>query len=363
MGYRQQQKPPVPLFALTLLFLLNLYTQFPSCVNNIYSQKHQQWDQSSTAIKEERDYAMYLKLIQSSNASSQLTINATEFTLPDPGLEALTAGGYPTQRVSDALPEKMYLIYGVESSGTKFVAEALAGAVGLPDWYDLSFTDTLESNDNKVHFQHLSLPSGSNEVLKEGLQEHEKWSLENLSIVPVYYPTGCRVQSEVPSAMVPVPRRCRSVMGKEVMTPPHRYFVNITSHVQWYRERGVKVYPVMVVRDPMFHFSGILAPYRGHCQNPEKAYEQYEQGRAIMAEALNSGVQPLIVSYETLLTLQMPYLQHIYFQLGIVSKHRPSFVNGNTKKLYPGRSHGPVPHVEQELIRQDGTVLKSSIMV
>jgi hypothetical protein len=112
----------------------------------------------------------------------------------------------------------------------------------------------------------------------------------------------------------------------------------------------------------MFHFSGILAPYPGHCRNPEKAYEQYEQGRAIMAEALNSGVQPLIVSYETLLTLQMPYLQQIYFQLGIVSKHRPDFVNGNTKKLYPGRSHEPVPHVEQELIRQDETVLKSSIM-
>jgi hypothetical protein len=140
-------------------------------------------------------------------------------------------------------------------------------------------------------------------------------------------------------------------MGEKVITQPHRYFVNITSHVQWYREWGVDVHPVMVVRDPSFHFDGVT---KSHCRNESAAYAQYEMGRDILSHSMQT-VKPTIVSYEMLMTIQGEYLLKIYNQTNIQSSYIPVFKNGNLKHL----SNETRPYIKEQLQTEDfGHVLQ-----
>lgn len=179
-----------------------------------------------------------------------------------------------------------------------------------------------------------------------------------LPTVPVFYPTGCRYenqQGKVAPDILPTKPDCVPIMGKKFMARPYRLFVNISTHVQWYRERGVRVYPILVVRDETLHFQGIVDRRRGHCPNPVAAYQQFEQGRAIMYETMLNDVHPTIVSYEAMMTLQKPYLQHLYHRVHIQSNFTPEFRNGNTKYVSDKLS---VPEVEQKLMKEDGPTLK-----
>jgi hypothetical protein len=107
-----------------------------------------------------------------------------------------------------------------------------------------------------------------------------------------------------------------------------RYFVNITSHINFYRQRGVDTTAVLVVRDPALHFRGITS---NHCKNETAAFEQYKTGQAILQHAMNH-LDPdsfTVVSYETLMTLKQVYLKEIYKALHIESDYIPEFKNGN----------------------------------
>jgi hypothetical protein len=101
---------------------------------------------------------------------------------------APTAKNYTKERVSIVLPQTLYVIYGLESSGTTFRAKTVAAALGLEPRLK---GDTVESRDQRIHIQHLPLPLG--------LITPAKWGYETrfskpLAIVPVYYPTGCRIR-------------------------------------------------------------------------------------------------------------------------------------------------------------------------
>jgi hypothetical protein len=210
----------------------------------------------------------------------------------------------------------------------------------------------LETKDYQDHVHHISLPWG---IVQKGKWGHTTQYSVPLPMVPVFYPKVCQVKAAVgtaPPSLQPPPKKfCNEIMGEQVMTRPHRFFVNMTTNIQWYRERGVRVYPIMVVRDPMMHFQGIVKRSGGHCPNATAAYQQFEQGRAIMVETVEKGLKPIIISYETMLTLQKPYLQDLYDQLGIQTTFFPSFRNGNTKYLSPnGKPH---PYVELELMKED----------
>jgi hypothetical protein len=196
----------------------------------------------------------------------------------------------------------------------------------------------------------MSLPLGF--VAKENWGFSERFS-EPLGIVPVYYPTGCRVPpfKTDPPGYANVTVACRTIMGEKVMTPPHRYFVNITSHVQWYREWGVDVHPIMVVRDPSFHFYGVT---NSHCKDESAAYAQYEMGRDILLHSMQT-VKPTIVSYEMLMTIQGEYLLKIYNQTNIQSSYIPKFKDGNLKHL----SNETRPYIKEELQKENfGHVLQ-----
>lgn len=242
---------------------------------------------------------------------------------------------------SSMLPEKLYVIYGLESSGTTFVARTISSALGIVPRLN---PDTVESHDKKIHIQHLSLPIG---FFGENNWGYETRFSEPLGVVPVYYPTGCRVPSfpNDPPGETETPVACRSIMGAKVQTPPARYFVDITSHVQWYRAFGVDVYPIMVVRDPSNHFYGVT---KTHCLNDTAAYSQYEMGRDIMVHSMKT-VQPIIVSYEMLMTLQEEYLVHVYNQTNIHTSFMPKFKNGNLKHL----SNNTNPYIKKRLQVED----------
>lgn len=267
----------------------------------------------------------------------------------DLGLQALIDGNYPTKPVAPILPEKLYVIYGLESSGTTFTAKTIALALRCIHLRG----DFMSTVDHRIQVQHISLPWG---FLQEGNPGFAERYTKPLPTVPVFYPTGCRLDNQkgkwAPYMFTTKPE-CVSIMGKEFMAIPPRLFVNISSHVHWYRERGVRVYPILVIRDAMLHFQGIVNK-GGHCQNAQAAYQQFEQGREILYETMLNDVHPTIVSYEAMMTLQKPYLQHLYHRLHIQSSYMPDFRNGNTKYVSEKDS---VPEVEQKLMAEDKPIL------
>jgi hypothetical protein len=291
-------RPPFWLTALVvLLFVANLFSQVPT----------------STCVKS----------------------NLNEFVATNKTAQEGSKNASSTQPNSQQmLPKKLFVIYGLESSGTTFIAKTVATALNIRGSLN---PDTVESRDRAIHIQHLSLPLGGVGKLNWGFETR---FTEPLTVVPVYFPTGCReppFNNKTPG-FTPVQPRCREIFGDQVMTTPHRYFVNITSHVLWYRERGVEVHPIMVVRDPSLHFEGILIP-SGHCPNTTTAFQQYEMGREIMTHSI-PAVNPTIVSYETLMTLKEDYLRKIYKKLNIETAYMPIFKNGNLKHIkYSGEEN------------------------
>jgi hypothetical protein len=315
-------RPPFWLTALVvLLFVVNLFSQVPTsiCVKTNLNE----------FVVTNKSAQEGFKNASSTQPNSQ-TKNASS-TQPNSQKKNASSTQPNSQNM---LPKKLFVIYGLESSGTTFVAKTVATALNIRGSLN---PDTVESGDRTIHVQHLSLPLGGIGRLNWG---YETRFTEPLMVVPVYYPTGCR-EPPFPNkepGFKPVKPRCREILGDQVMTTPHRYFVNLTSHVLWYRERGVEVHPIMVVRDPSFHFQGILS-VGGHCPNSATAFQQYEMGREIMTHSI-SAVNPTIVSYETLMTLKEDYLRKIFKKLNIETAYMPMFKNGNLKHIkYSGEEY------------------------
>ena len=310
------------------------------------------------------------------------------------------------------LPRTLYVVYGLESSGTTLMVDTLTKALQLPVQLRQGH-DTVESLSRGIHIQHLSLPMGVDGV-DDSLEENEKWEEDegdrgssklDLPIIDVYLPKRCHVyqdesrnsntiagSSEESSTRtrrrkasastatrtlttLPVSDLCRPLLHQTTNTKAtgngrsedatavvasspakfSRYFVNITSHIQWYRDRGVVVYPILVVRDPLYRIRSVLKNHllasssgsgmgssgkkMGGKNNKkkqiQKSIRQYETGQQIIQQSIKQfsqysqqqqnelKEQPglVIVSYESLMTIGPTYLTHmIYPQLGIFNK-------------------------------------------
>lgn len=249
------------------------------------------------------------------------------------------------------LPERLIVVTGLESSGTTFVTEVLARAMGADadldggvEWTDQSHT---------VRIQHLSLPHGS---VRENSEEYSR-RFEPLPIVHVHVPDVCSYHS-LPagnwlqsSQPIPSPTPCHWLFGKTLVQTPARYFVNITSHIRFYRKVGVDARAVLVVRDPALRFRGVL---KAHCRNETAAMEQYRTGRTLLREAVKEleSDELIIVSYETLMMLRKEYLFQIYENLNIESDYTPEFKDGNVPHV---SSSGNIPtYIENKLKTENG---------
>jgi hypothetical protein len=267
------------------------------------------------------------------------------------------------------LPTTLYVVYGLEGSGTTLMTDTLAKALKLPV-HLRSGHDTVESMARSIHIQHLSLPMGARAVPDDNDDgsRRQQQQQQQLPIVDVFLPKRCHVATEnfiytaatsssatVSSTQeIPIrtPEVCRSFVGPTMPAGSNsqRYFVNVTSHVQWYRDRGVIAYPVLVVRDPSYRYQSVI---QNHEPNRVNAIQQYTIGQHLIEQSICEFAPPahgdghddcdrqqqpslVIVSYESLMTIGSTYLTHmIYPQLGIYDNdndmYTPMLKNGNLK--------------------------------
>lgn len=218
-------------------------------------------------------------------------------------------------------PRRVISVFGLESSGTTFVANTLRVALGGHGRMELHYM-----GNNHTELQHISLPWG---WWRDGLNH-------SLDIVPLVPPQPCMISPGLYAYQMErqqtrgVPDCCRAVNITKFPPIPQRFFVNITTHVRWYRSVGIPSTAVVVVRDDHMHLPGKLK----HAGPVENARQEDIVGKALIAgamEALSSPSEIILVSYESLMSLREPYLLNLYSKLGIQSTFVPEFKDGNAK--------------------------------
>ena len=143
-------------------------------------------------------------------------------------------------------PATLVAVFGLESSGVNFVHEDIANASGATKKSD----DEFLLPDHSLRVQHFASPTGS----FSDKDPSYKQRFEPLPIVPVSVSLPCRSAPGVPSGPSPLP--CGDLFGPRQVPSESRYFINVTSHINFYRQRGVDTKAVLVVRDPALHFRG-----------------------------------------------------------------------------------------------------------
>ena len=230
------------------------------------------------------------------------------------------------------LPRRVITIFGLESSGTTFLYQTLSKALNAT----VVIPDLSARAGDDVEIQHISQPWG--------LFGTKTGGYSTIDLVP---PLGCA--SFYDREEVILSDRCQEETG---LDPEHeyplRFFVNITSHVEWYRSRGVDCTAIIMTRDYSTHLDGkkkhMLWPL--FWNRVAAAEDRY--GKQLMVEAmsvLDASISParglaelVLVSYETLMFLREDYLFKVYQQLGIESDYVPTFHDGNAKYVRGGKA-------------------------
>eukprot|EP00586_Coscinodiscus_wailesii_P018877 CAMPEP_0172515464 /NCGR_PEP_ID=MMETSP1066-20121228/268280_1 /TAXON_ID=671091 /ORGANISM="Coscinodiscus wailesii, Strain CCMP2513" /LENGTH=177 /DNA_ID=CAMNT_0013296525 /DNA_START=182 /DNA_END=715 /DNA_ORIENTATION=- len=174
--------------------------------------------------------------------------------------------------------------------------------------------------------------------------------------MPVFLPHGCGCSEDNSEVKLlwggcdksPIDRRCAGVGVGKYMDYPERFFVNVTNHVRWYRERNVQATAVVVVRDDNIAFASKLM---GHCREESIARTEHEWGKKLIDDALaslshdsyDSRMAPEIVfvSYEMLMSLGGNYLRTLFDKLRIYDDV-PSmeYIDGNIKYILQEMKEG-----------------------
>lgn len=189
---------------------------------------------------------------------------------------------------SFVLPQYIYTVAGLESSGTTLIAHLIRAAVN--GVYRESYRDQFRDNHTVVRRAneviHISLPTGSHCTDKE--------YREPFPIEPVIYPGRCVYNQ---STKHPDNYRdeyqepCSNLGGMPnvpyIYPPIPRFFVNLTSHLQWYRTYtpDVRSYLILVVRDPTI---SILSRTKNHCPNETLSVKETKLGHEIMREVMDT---------------------------------------------------------------------------
>jgi hypothetical protein len=239
------------------------------------------------------------------------------------------------------LPKRLITVFGTESSGSTFTATAIGIATGVKNPNDkngLGFRSW--DFERNVEVQHISLPTGYGPTADICFQQQFGVMPTETQTLPVVLPAPCMVvpeknKEQYARAQVKnraFPEACREEAGLEdFVIYPTRFFVNVTSHIQWYRERGVEATAVVIMRDASI---SKISKIQSHCPLKEVAEQQNEHARQLMTEAidkLDPSREVVLVSYEGMMSLGRSYLLDIYRQLGINSTYTPSFKDGNAK--------------------------------
>lgn len=251
------------------------------------------------------------------------------------------------------LPKKLITVVGLEGSGLSFVSTTLRAA----------------STFDSTEVQHISLPQG-----RRTCEKSDSINI-NTNVVGALVPEDCfryetqhYVGNDELNGIDPlIATKCQEQLhiSSEINNIkgnlsgfalyPERYYVNVTSHIQWYLSRGVDIKVVLLLRDRTISKNEKI---RSHCRIPEVADAENDIAMEIMREAyrtygksgaLHASAHPdddgdddarvILVSYEGLMQLKQPYLFQLYNSLGLKSTYVPDFVDENRKYVALNLQH------------------------
>ncbi|KAL7543606.1 hypothetical protein ACHAXR_013163 [Thalassiosira sp. AJA248-18] len=314
-------------------------------------------------------------------------LTATETTVGVASPSSFLSTGLPDAQ--SILPKRIITVFGAESSGSTFLATALGIASGAfpPNGTHVTLPSDRHNNpgrtivervvarrarspDGSIEMQHLSLPWGywgtkkrncdlaNRTITIEAFVPEPCFRFDYESTWPhrleVKAPAGCREEAHISGRNSATNRwtcgtnNCGQDENDGYALYPRRFFVNITSHVEWYLQRGVDITAVLSVRDRSISLAG---KEKMHCGDETIAMQEEEKARAIMTDSLknygrlgrlkDSGIshdnsndeRVIVVSYEALMSMRESYLFDTYKKLGIMSTFIPDFKDGNEKYI------------------------------
>lgn len=255
-------------------------------------------------------------------------------------------GSISANSSTSVLPQKLYAVIGLEGSGTRLLTRILSQAVNVTSRRDMELRPKevcVDSFISSTEIQHLSLPWGSS-----CLHSPE------IIVEQVLYPSCCTTyrfnDKELrESTLAFLAEPCRSLQDKNgqheysVKTMPRRFFVNVTSHIEWYVEQGVDAVAVVILRDEYITLMAKTQVRREedlqvppHCSDTALAMKETKVGMKIITEAIERLPKGriVLVSYETLMAVGEKYMNTILQELSITPVNgylTPLFKNGNRK--------------------------------
>lgn len=179
------------------------------------------------------------------------------------------------------LPERIYTVIGLESSGTQFMSSILAKALGLEHYREGSFPCNRDCDEYApVQVQHFSLPWGSTCD-----------SNPNPKVVDVVLPSQCTRQKSDSLEISQCNEMTEGLWGFETnrdeLHYPSRYQLDIVSHKDWYDVHGVQQYIIIVIRDSNISST---ARSRDHCGDSKLLEREEEIGTQIITRAINKYI-------------------------------------------------------------------------
>eukprot|EP00986_Skeletonema_menzelii_P008955 scaffold3929_cov141-Skeletonema_menzelii.AAC.7 len=243
------------------------------------------------------------------------------------------------------LPKKLITVVGLEGSGSTFLSTTLG--------------KVLLSTDGETRLQHISLPQGCDSQVNASIvdalvpeecfcYEHKLKDLDTLNTKQCQDEVNISEDNIKESIKWTCGAKCAEGQFSGLALYPDRFYINLTSHINWYLTRSVDVKVVLFLRDKSISNKEKLR--NPHCHvSPEVANVEDDNAMEIMREAYQKyrDERVMIVSYEGLMQYKESYLFEIYRSLGIKSTYLPDFIDENRMFVAKDLQHqmqGPSRH-------------------
>ena len=252
---------------------------------------------------------------------------------------------------SPILPKRLILVVGLESSGTKYLTKSIAiaaGAVNPDDPGDYHGRKDELKHSSGIEVQHISLPFSSKCTTAEysGRPVTKNFLMHSFTMqfIP---PRECGfcgtkkgehnrlwIPSNFDNEARVLPQGCRDAGLNDFVRSPDRFFLNISSHIQWYLDHGVEATAVILDRDQTIQKT---SKSMKHCSDAGMAEMENSVGERIILEAIDKLDQQsekpnlIMASYEMIVHLGNPYVLSIYKKLGIQSDIVEPIRDGNER--------------------------------
>ena len=299
--------------------------------------------------------------------------------------ERIRASRWDGLPYSSLLPQKLYTIVGLESSGTRLITATLSKALGLEEYRPANGPREELGGDDVTRVQHVSLPWGCCCDRIKNKTTNTWHPINGATTISVLLPGMCNV----PTQNTTIIEQC-AAMAKDANVTfdsdkrhaiyPQRFLLDLVASKEFYKSIGVEQIVVVVTRDQTIRRKGVVG--NNYCRNETLLEWEEVTATNLLRDAIrkyilgneNSGndngsrqnyqrkssksllplgkkLQPpqqyikptttksllpsanglVLVSYESLMALGDIYIELLYHALGIDSDHIPDISDGNQK--------------------------------